>query len=380
MNKLFYGIVAVALIAMLATPVFADTIPVEAGPGNIPPEIYLLESKYDICADDQWGGSRPYMPTSEGTQDAQTDGCIVLFKEARFQQYAFTGEQIYFLVAVRDLNGAPDIGYSFFTVGDQFGDHREASCNDVTNDMECKIVSGKEVCKRIYNQGDFDSQIPEKPFTPAGFNEATDKIFECILTVEPSWYGKGTVNIQANDQAGAVTDDGISQTWFFNPAIMIDLSTNNGYSSIKFEPGLPGQTVMSTNKLVVTNLAEGGVDLWAFIAADDLTDPTHSGAKCPISNVLDVNGDGEYDGMEYRCKIGTFEDDNWHNIPNKDTSEECNRFKCLGAESLIETGPLDNYSIIKNKATAECQFRLTYPVPCIGSFIEGNFHIIVRAL
>jgi len=359
MNKLFYGIVAVALVALMVAAK-ADTIPIEAGPGNLPPEIYLIESRYDICEDNKYGGSRPYMPV-DGIQDAQTDGCIVLFDEARFEQYAFSGEQIYFLVAVRDLNGAPDIGYSFFTVDGQ----HEALCNDITSE---------------YKDGAFSNQIPEKPFAPAGLHKLTDKIFECILTVEPSWYGKSTVSIQANDQAGAVTDDGISQTWFFNPAIMIDLSTNNGASSIQFENGYPGQTVMSTNKLVISNLAEGGVDLWAFIAADDLTDPTHSGAKCPISNVLDVDGEGQYTGMEYRCKIGTFEDDNWHNIPNKDTSTSCNRYKCLGAESLIETGFLDDYSIIKNRASAECQFRLTYPVPCIGMFTEGNFHIIVRAV
>jgi hypothetical protein len=382
MNKLFYGIVAVALIALM-TVARADTFPVDAGPGNQKPEIYLLYSAYDICADDGDGGSRPYIPVN-GIQDAQTDGCIVLADNVRFDEYAFTGEQIYFLVAVRDLNGAEDIGYTYFTVDGQ----HEMICNDVSSE---------------YNEHQFQDQIPEKPFAHAGFQQSTDKIFTCLLTVEPSWYGESMVGIEARDQAGAVTDNGIAQTWFFNPAIIIDLSTNDGAPSIQFENGYPGQTVMSTNKLMITNLAEGGVDLWAFIAADDLTDPSHSGAKCPISNVLDTD---KY--MEFRCKIGTFEDDNWDYIANKDTSDSCgwhetncikvqegtettpksDWVQCLGALPLLyeenTMGPFrciaPSVSIIKNQASAECQFRLSYPVPCIGSFTEGAFHVIVRAL
>jgi len=368
MDKLFVGIVAVALLAILATPVFADTFPVEAGPGNLPPEIYLLHSMYDICAAGNIiGGSRPYIPDPvTGKQDAQFDGCIVDLSKVRADEYAFTGEQIQFIVLVRDLNGAPDIGYAFFTVDGL----NEALCTDVTTNTAYQAMAA--------------GQVPQKPFAPAGFNAPTDKIFDCILTVEPSWYGDGLINIQAMDLAGTVSDNGIAQTWFFNPAIMLELKTNDGAPSVEFEPGYPGQTVMSTNKLMIENLAEGGVDLWAFIAADDLTDPSPSAAKCPISNVLDVEGltspAGLKYGMEFRCKIGALEDDGWHWITNKDTSRDCGSVNggCLGAQAILNIAP--NYNIIKNQGSAECQFRLTYPVPCIGDFTEGAFHVIVRAL
>jgi hypothetical protein len=358
MNKLFVGIVAVALLAAM-TPVFADTFPVEAGPGNLPPEIYLIDSSYDICYNDAPGGSRPYIPVN-GIQDAQYDGCIVLCDELRFDEYAFTGEQIIFKVVVRDLNGAPDIGYAYFTVDGQ----HEALCKEDTTPR---------------TEGEWCPQIPAKPFAQCGFRKLTDKVYNCILTVEPSWYGESMISIEAMDQEGAVTDNGIAQTWFFNPAIIIDLSTNDGAPSIEFENGFPGQTVMSTNKLMITNLAEGGVDLWAFIAADDLTDPSHSGALCPISNVLDTE---TY--MEFRCKIGTMEDDDWNYITNKDTSKGCGwlseHVECLGARSLLFGSTWTDQTIIKNQASAECQFRLTYPVPCIGDFTEGAYHVIVRVL
>jgi len=375
MKKVLIGVLTIALLAMIATPVFADTFPVEAGPGNKAPEIYLLESYYDICENDQWGGSRPYIPVG-GIQDAQYDGCIVLHDNIRFDEYAFTGEQIYFKVIVRDLNGAPDIGYAYFTVG---GFH-EALCND--------LMWGEG------QRGWYAEQVPEKPFADAGFQPETDKAFECILTVEPGWAGELMISIEANDQEGAVTDDGIAQTWYFNPPVMIDLNTNNGANTIQFEEGYPGQTVMSKNKLIIDNLSGGGVDLWAFIAGDDLTDPEHSGAKCPVSNVLDI------ENMQFRCKIGTLEDDGWDCMVNKDTSDSCGWHKgeckiwttttpkkclvwdqylqCLGAKPVL--AGLTDLSIIKNQASAECQFRLTYPVPCIGDFIEGAFHIIVRVL
>ncbi len=359
MKTLFVGIVAVALLTILVTPVFADTFPVEAGPGNRAPEIYLVGSYYDICENNDpegfHGGSRPYLPTN-GIQDAQSDGCIVLKDEIRFDEYAFTGEQILFTVVVRDLNGAPDIGYAYFTVDGQ----HEVLCRDISD-------------AAWLTEGFWCDQVPEKPFAGCGYRSLTDKVFECLLTVEPSWYGESMISIEAMDQEGAVTDNGIAQTWFFNPAIIVDLSTNDGAPSIEFEEGFPGQTVMSTNKLMITNLAEGGVDLWAFIAADDLTDPSHSGALCPYSNVLDTD---VY--MEFRCKIGTFEDDGWDYIHNKDTSTDCDCKECLGALPLLQNfAPV---SIIKNQASAECQFRLTYPVPCIGDFTEGAFHVIVRAL
>jgi hypothetical protein len=156
---------------------------------------------------------------------------------------------------------------------------------------------------------------------------------------------------------------------------MLNLATNDGSPKITYEPGLPGQTVMSTNKLVITNLAEGGVDLWAFIAASDLTDPTHSGAKCPFSNVLDTD---QY--MQFRCKIGTIEDDGWDTITNKDNLSPCDPSSCMGALPLLQGSPYQYYSIIKNLGTAECQFRLTYPVPCVGNFTQGLIYVIVRAV
>jgi hypothetical protein len=287
------GVFALMLVTLI-TQVKASDFPQNATPGNIPPRIYLIDSSYDICSDSQYvqyyggSGSRP-----DG-MDLQHDGCLDLPNEVRFEEYAFTGEQLFWTVVVRDLNGAQDISYAKFTVAG----YTEALCVQTT---------------MVENANPL--QIPAWGMAPAGFRALTDKAFNCILTVEPGWHGSASVNIEAYDQAGAVSTMSIAQSWWFNPAVVLSLATNDGQHSITYETGYPGQTVMSTNKLVVTNMAEGGVDLWAFIAADDLTDPSHSGALCPVSNVLDVET-----SMEYRCKIGTFEDDTWHHMTNKDNT------------------------------------------------------------
>jgi hypothetical protein len=328
----------------------------------------MIHSAYDICAEDGLGGARP-----DGF-DLQSNGCLQLLGELRFEEYAFAGEQLIWGIVVRDLNGVDDVSYTKLTVDG----YTEALCQEMPNPAT----------------GSFPEQIPAKGTAPAGFNPAFDKAFRCVLTVEPSWYGESVVNVEAYDQQGAVSTDSISQSWFFNPAVLLDLDTNNGAPGITYEDGFPGEIVMSENKLMVTNLAEGGVDLWAFIAADDLTDPTHSGALCPVSSVLDVEGyfdprtQTQWDGMDYRCKIGTMEDDMWHDMPNKDNTAACGWvegnpcLQCAGATPLVfgMNGDVPLVPFLGNMKTAECQFKLQYPVPCIGDFTEGLIHIIVRAL
>ena len=395
-------ILAITMSVMMlftAIPVIAGEFPNTANPGNVPPKIYLIKKIFDICNPNDedikcdnknpctpgeyfgTGGSTPY-----GDQTIQYGGCKDTEKDLRYNEYAFTGEQIIELVVVRDLNGAVDIEGADVTVNG----YTEAKCDDVTTvflGLDGKYDPNPGTDKKFWFGHDVSSllkTIPPSsgPSDPVGVNGVFDKIYECILTVEPSWYGQKIVNIEARDQSGSVSTDAIAQSWFMNPAVTLDLDTNDGANSIWYEYGVPGQTVYSGNKLVITNLAEGGVDLLIFIAADDLTDPTHFAAKCPVSNVLDVE-----ENMEYNCKIGTMKDEDWNGIENKDTKEGCHCVvsldptehldgHCYGATPLLE----EYLPILMNQHEAECQFRLTYPIPCVGSFTEGLIHIIVRAI
>ncbi len=375
MNALNKALVLALAVLMTVSPVvLADSFPNEANPGNVEPKIYLLKKVFDICAENGQGGARP------NGFDLQSNGCVDLGKEdVRTNEYAFTGEQIAELVAVRDLNGEVDILTAHMTVDDE----AEVKCNDVTSKFsEGGGIYGWSMFG-VNHSVDTGILQPSGPVDKAGLDTRFDKVFECILTVEPLWAGEMTVNIEAFDQSGSVSTDGISQLWFFNPEVLLLLDTNNGASAIQYESGVPGQTVYSTNKLLVTNLAEGGVDLAAYIAASDLTDPSHFAAKCPVSNVLDVETAGTLlapQGLDYRCKVGTNADNNYQNIRNKDNSAGCSKTECAGATPLLAEAPNTAPTILYNMHTAECQFRLTYPVPCVGSFTEGSIYIIVRAI
>jgi hypothetical protein len=320
MNKLIIGVLAVLLLA--AAPVLADTFPVGAQPGNLEPKVYLVHKEFDWGLDDSLlGGSTP-----DGF-DAQLDGSVTPEYYLRNQEYAFTGEQVSEIIVARDLNGAADLSYAKVTVGG----YTEALCRELPVE-ECEEKSTENgLC--VYKQDGIKQWKVELPddVPPAddatdepGFDPIFDKVYECFWTVEPQWYGESMVNIDVYDQSGASSRDGIAQTWFFNPVIMIDLETNNGAPSLTFEEGVPGETVYSLNKLVITNLAEGAVDLRTWIGASDLTDPEHSGALCPYSNVLDTDGfyQGWEWGMEYRGKKGTYLGE-WNPISNKDPSTGC---------------------------------------------------------
>ena len=221
-------LVAMLAVILSAIPVLAGEFPVEAAPGNSEPQIYLIKKIFDICnpAEDvqdtghcelipgqtgncapldkdtclnypvqcvwvpdkltpaeAWGrsGSTPY-----GDQTIQYGGCKDSIDEKRLHQYAFTGEQILELVVVRDLNGGIDIlGADVVVDG-----YTEAKCNDVTDVFWFHGGLGKRSWFGHDVGGLLETTPPAKgPADEEGLDPTFDRLFECVLTVEPSWYG-----------------------------------------------------------------------------------------------------------------------------------------------------------------------------------------------
>ncbi|MCD6557607.1 MAG: hypothetical protein J7K31_01070, partial [Candidatus Aenigmarchaeota archaeon] len=152
---------------------------------------------------------------------------------------------------------------------------------------------------------------------------------------------------------------------------------------IHFEDGQPGDWVHSLNKMQVKNVAEGGVNMWMFIAGTDLTDP--SGASlCPTSNVLSI------DNMYYRAWSGTqwTSWEGWTQMSKYDQNADCyiteTQAACYGGKPVpawdlsAQIGPLEN--LLTNQGTMEIEFKLHYPVPCIGTFSEGTIYIFGKAV
>ena len=356
MKKLLAIFVA---LAMLVAPVMADvatgSVGAGAAPGDQTPTICVKHRNVII-----------------GTQ-ADPVGINAL--DYRTSLYAFAGEQISFNIVVRDANGAADIGPAKIRVDGG----PEVLCVDAGD------VTGDETCDGL-----------------GSLNAATDKKFFCLLTVEPTWYGDSEIVITAYNSAFMPTDGTHTENWYFNPAISMSVTTNDGLP-IHFEDGQPGDWVHSLNKMQVKNVAEGGVNMWMFIAGTDLTDP--SGASlCPTSNVLRLHdGDdtivepnSDDTGMAYRGWSGTqwTSWEGWVWMSKYDQNAECEAIEmsnyggyttCYGGRPVPFPNSGDDVpnqleNVLTNQGTMEIEFKLHYPVPCIGTFSEGTIYLFGKAI
>ena len=266
----------------------------------------------------------------------------------RTSLYAFAGEMIEFTIVIRDPNGALDIGFP-----------------------KIRVASAPEVLCNEYD-------LPQSCDGMGDMNEETDRAYHCLLTVEPQWDGEKEVKITAYNSAFEPTDGTHVETWFFNPALSMSVSTSDG-QGIHFEEmpygadTPPERTVHSLNRLKVKNTAEGGVNMWMYLAGTDLYDP-NGASKCPTTNVLTI------DNMQYRGWSGTqwTSWEGWEYMSKYDQNDPCEVFgTCYGGKPVPypntgDTIPDTLEYVLTNQGTLEVEFKLTYPMPCIGTFSQGS--------
>jgi len=248
----------------------------------------------------------------------------------RTGQYIFSGEQLYFKVKVTDYRGKEDIGFVKLLV-------------DGRNEVLCSFTG---------DSGD------------------TWKVFECLYTAEPDAYGEKEILIRGWDSHFIPFDSYHKENWFFNPGLSMDVTTSDN-KGINFESGYPGGIVHSLNRLKVKNTAEGGVNLWMFLAGSDLYDP-NTESKCPMTNKIDVE-----DWMLFRGWSGTVIGD-WTQMSELDQNEDCDLSSCYNANPLPKNSPGGN--VLTNQGNLEVEFKLEYPVPCIGSFSEGSIFVLAKTI
>jgi len=291
---------------------------------------------------------------------------------ARFGQYAFVGETIFYRFIVRDFLGAEDIGFAKLLVGPKGSlpstEYEQVLCNPINliPQMRCDGL------------GIIDPEL--------------DKAFECLLTVEPDWYDELELTIVVYDINNMPTVGHHKETWFFNPAISLEVELSEG-TAIGFEDGGPGDCVHSTNRLEIRNNAEGGMNLWIFLAGTDLYG--EGAAKCPDSNVLEIHN------MKFRGWSGTEQPghdpteslpfDQWIAMSKYDENAPCdaacwmedggieNPFvTCYGGRPVPGQTPVDN--ILTNDGLMEVEFKLCYPYRCIGHFGDGQIYVFGKAI
>jgi hypothetical protein len=293
--------------------------------------------------------------------------------DARFGQYAFAGETIYFEMVVRDYLGAENIGFVKLLVDG----NEEVLCNEIPFFLP---GSGEPVPPVPYI--DYCNGLERT-------NPGTDRIFKCELTVEPTWMDELELEMVVYDVNGAETSGNHKETWFFNPGISISVETSDE-GPVMFEEGGPGDCVYSTNRIQIRNTGDGGVNLWIYLAGTDLYG--EGAAKCPVTNKIDI------DNMRFRSWSGTqqpgqypYDDpqfDIWVPMGEYDENAPCDAacwffnhgpaVTCYGGKPIPGWAPYDN--ILTNGGLMEVEFKLCYPIPCIGQFSNGQLFVFGKAI
>ncbi len=334
-------VLATMSFALVAADVAVGGVGAGAGPGDQTPRVCVFDRNVIIGTEAQIGSGASINPF-----------------DYRVSSYAFTGEQLQFYAVVRDPNGALDIGY----LKGRVAGYAEVLCNPTV--------------------------LPDTCNGMGTINQETDKAFECLITVEPQWYGPMEVKLTAYNSANVPTDGTHVETWFFNPQLSLSVSTSDG-QPIRFEPLPYGadtpeeRTVHSLNRLVVRNTAEGGVNMWMYIAGTDLYDP-NGASKCPVTNKIDVERYMKYRGWSGSQWQG---EEGWRQMTEYNQNALCainySTNTCYGGSPLTFTGTLPNSpwdNVLTNGGMAEVEFKLTYPMPCIGTFSNGQILVFGKAI
>ena len=359
--KILTGIVSIVALLMISGFALADVAVGEVGAGATPgdqvPKICIQHRNIFIGTEANPPGINPF--------------------DYRTSLYAFTGEQIEYTIVVRDPNGALDIGFVKALVGGQ-----------------------EEVLANPLNT------LPNTTCDGMGkLSALTDKAFHILISVEPQWYGDTKVVLAAYNSKNLATEATHTENWFFNPAISISVTTSDGMP-IRFEQlpygadTLEERTVHSLNKIKVKNTAEGGVNLWMFVAGTDLYDPSGA-SKCPDTNYIGIENNWTdtskniHHLMQYRGWSGSqwTSWEGWNDLYKYDQNDGCEIPGCTdtfaphcygatpvpyGDPTSDNLGPLEY--LLTNQGTLEIEFKLTYPMPCIGTFSQGTIYVFGKAV
>jgi len=238
-------------------------------------------------------------------------------------------------------------------------------------------------------------------------NADTDKKFECTYSVEPFRVGEKVVMLLVSDSSYVMTGATHSESWYFNPSISMRVETSDG-QAISFEQMPYGadepaeRTVHSLNKIKVKNTAEGGVNLWTWVAGTDFY-ASQGQAVCHDGlNNVDTNRIAIEQYMWYRGWSGTqwTSWEGWAQMSKYNQNDGCDipvsgdysgtPPTCYGAlpvpfprTTLADPqnnipDPLEH--VLTNQGTMEMEFKLQYPVPCQGVFDHGTIYVFGKAV
>jgi hypothetical protein len=233
--------------------------------------------------------------------------------------------------------------------------------------------------------------------------------YDCTLTVETpaSMHGEYFITVEATDGDGNQGTMAENEYWFLNPTIALSVD-----GALTFDDVMPG-TDSYSDTLLVGNDAEAGsgVILDMFISGTDFYDPASSGARCPTTNQLALNGaDGVYnttdDAFRYYVTNGAFISNNevdaegYAAIPYSTDISGAKRIVryngltstvvCTVARAIAIRGASPSSSVVEEDwncgnalspgSEMALTFKLKMPEPCVGDFSEGQIYFWGEAI
>lgn len=267
----------------------------------------------------------------------------------RVNNYAFTGESITWKVFVRDANGREDIKSVTGTAGSsavQGGNPDEVGCvRDLVQPADGYGVTWA-------NGG-------------MTYNQNTDYMYTCQLTVEPGYSLENYAQVVVVDQAGSKGSVKEDSFFYFNPSIALEIL--NAPTGVVFPAIAPGATGYSQTISVKNKAADNsGVILKMSIAGKDFYDSTNSAAKCPTSNVLKLSN------FRYFATKGSYSSQTNGGVD----AEGYDTIPYTTAPALI----IDANSELNQGAEMSLTFKLNFPSPCYGNYNSGTFEFTGEAI
>lgn len=315
------------------------------------PLLFLKESGGRVLFDD------PYGPFANGDITQRNDN------------YAFTGEQIQWEVLLWDKNGVPE------KINDVFAGWVTQTNGplDPEQQVNCQLGEQLDDSKLLSEYGYSNVRRPNDQEPQLYYNNATMGIYVCTLTIEPSCHGQKWMGVKVVDIDNLTGTMQEAESWFCNPAIDLTLS-----GEINF--GLLGPGEQGASTFSVQNSAEpnSGVEVIVAISGTDFYDPSNSGAKCPITNSLALQGDGMTftTGFWYTAVMGA-------NIVGNKRIPYGNGI--MDADPIFSSGNGLNPTYtplvpMSPGSEASITLHLGLPQPCNGQFTDGQLYLYALAI
>jgi hypothetical protein len=304
-----------------------------------------------------------------GPNNGPWDGKLV----ERVENYAFEGEYIVCDALVMDKNGndkVQDVYMGLSNSGQTADDFQiEANCDRQEDSV---------------NVTDYNARIGEEQLT--SFDANTMQHYVCTFTVETanSMHGEYFLSAVAEDLTGLKGSFDENQYWFLNPDVSVTVEGTVDFGTVR-----PG-TDSYSDTLLVRNTAEtgSGVLLNMKISGTDFYDPSSSGAKCPTSNVLNLQQFAYYaSNGAYHTQRGDYREntiggaEGYYKIPYEVADPDARKSIISGA-GQIELGHKHYQAgnVLSPGAEISLTFRLFLPEPCNGDFTDGSIYFWGEAI